>query len=718
MNIMNFLRKYLTTKSPTVTPAQITAAQSNLLDKKLLRRAGLIQNDLRDELNKQSLIQFERSSLYTTLDRSLAHPLMSAAVGLFADTATNFNRINNGTVWVETESKEYRYQIEKLLDILNVEENIYDYAWQCVVGSTKISLLNGETPTIREMLDNKGKYIGRSIYSVNPETKEIEVDEIINVLKTKSNAELVRVWLDNGEYLDCTPDHRFMLRNGVYKEAKDLVEGESLMPLYVDINKNKYTKVYNPSKDNWVNKIDLVLTKEYLTKKHIDEQKTVTDIVKESGCGMTAVRNSLKKNNIQIHDWIVEKLEKVLTEEFLLENYVRNKFTLKQVGELVGCNISTVIKYLEKYGIQVRDIREAKKTQHNSKGIFSQLLTKEFLEEFYIKQKLSRREIGGLLGCSETPIAIALKKHKIKPREKNETKKGKKQPREVCLKRSLSLKGKYLGENSPNWKGGISPLSDSIRHLPEYGKWTLEVLKKANYTCEDCSKKGYLEVHHKKEFHIILQEFLQEYNQFSPIEDKTTLIRLASNYQPFWDISNGKTVCLECHNKNHKKVLNHKVIKIEKLSYTEDVYDLTIKKNHNFPTAAGVFIHNCCAFGDLFVRVFGEPGVGIVHIDDNAHPIDVSRLDFNGRLVGFYETPQGYFTSQQSPLLSPWEFVHFKLTGSKKRRMSGSSGNEQYNEYRTVSIMTPDARRITNNYGSSILCDALPIWKRLRLSED
>jgi hypothetical protein len=256
MNILNFMKKYLTQKSPTVTPAQITAAQTNPFDQKLLRNFGFIQSDLRAELNKQSLIQFERSSLYTTLDRSLVHPLMSAAVGLFADVATNFNRINNATVWVETESKEYKYQIEKLFDVINIEENIYDWAY------------------------------------------------------------------------------------------------------------------------------------------------------------------------------------------------------------------------------------------------------------------------------------------------------------------------------------------------------------------------------------------------------------------------------------------------------------------------------STCHLGDTFIRVFGEPGVGIVHIDDGAHPIDVSRLDYNSRLCGFYNTPQGYFTSQQAPLLAPWEYVHMRLLGSKKRRMSGNAGNEQYSEYRTVSVMTPDSRRITNHYGASILADALPIWKRLRLAED
>jgi len=31
--------------------------------------------------------------------------------------------------------------------------------------------------------------------------------------------------------------------------------------------------------------------------------------------------------------------------------------------------------------------------------------------------------------------------------------------------------------------------------------------------------------------------------------DKETLVRLAITYEPFWDIDNGETLCIDCHNK-------------------------------------------------------------------------------------------------------------------------------------------------------------------------
>jgi intein/homing endonuclease len=50
------------------------------------------------------------------------------------------------------------------------------------------------------------------------------------VWKSRENAELVRVLLDDGSSFTCTPDHRIMLRNQQYIQAQHLVEGTSLMP--------------------------------------------------------------------------------------------------------------------------------------------------------------------------------------------------------------------------------------------------------------------------------------------------------------------------------------------------------------------------------------------------------------------------------------------------------------------------------------------------------
>ena len=78
-----------------------------------------------------------------------------------------------------------------------------------------------------------------------------------------------------------------------------------------------------------------------------------------------------------------------------------------------------------------------------------------------------------------------------------------------------------------------------------------------------CNNGEGLDVHHSiKPFIVILREFLNEYNQFSQLEEKDILARLASKYTPFWDLENGKTLCQDCHRgymgKTFKEVLEFK----------------------------------------------------------------------------------------------------------------------------------------------------------------
>lgn len=122
------------------------------------------------------------------------------------------------------------------------------------------------------------------------------------------------------------------------------------------------------------------------------------------------------------------------------------------------------------------------------------------------------------------------------------------------------------GEKSYVWKGGVTNLRGGIKGLEENKLWRIKVFQRDNYICQECFKKSsYFQAHHKKAFAIILQEFLQEYNQFSPIEDKETLVRLAINYKPFWDINNGVTLCKECHKIITKK--ERSIIKNRKINY-------------------------------------------------------------------------------------------------------------------------------------------------------
>jgi tRNA-splicing ligase RtcB (3'-phosphate/5'-hydroxy nucleic acid ligase) len=97
----------------------------------------------------------------------------------------------------------------------------------CFVGETKIPLINGTQKTLKE-LSKLNEYF--YVYSVNKKG-EITYGKA-NAFKTRENANLVKVTISGGSEIICTPDHRFMNRDGSYTEAKDLKHLDSLMPLY------------------------------------------------------------------------------------------------------------------------------------------------------------------------------------------------------------------------------------------------------------------------------------------------------------------------------------------------------------------------------------------------------------------------------------------------------------------------------------------------------
>ena len=100
--------------------------------------------------------------------------------------------------------------------------------FQCFTGDTMIPLLDGRTLSISDIAE---KYPDGGVWTYSYDGNKIVPGKVTKAWKT-SRKNVIRVGLDNGEVIRCTPDHRFMLRNGEYKEASLLDEGDSLMPLY------------------------------------------------------------------------------------------------------------------------------------------------------------------------------------------------------------------------------------------------------------------------------------------------------------------------------------------------------------------------------------------------------------------------------------------------------------------------------------------------------
>ena len=134
-----------------------------------------------------------------------------------------------------------------------------DSAGGCFVGTTKVALTDGRSLSFEELVVEQEQGKQNFCYTIRQDG-QIGVEKIVNARITKNSTEVIKVTLDNGEEILCTPDHRFMLRDGSYKAAVSITPNDSLMPLYrklSDMNDSGitidgYEMVWDVRSDSWL----------------------------------------------------------------------------------------------------------------------------------------------------------------------------------------------------------------------------------------------------------------------------------------------------------------------------------------------------------------------------------------------------------------------------------------------------------------------------------
>ena len=116
----------------------------------------------------------------------------------------------------------------------------------CFAGETLVPLADGKSYPIAELAITQQEFI---VYSYADTGKIVAAKATAKL--TRSNAELLKVVLDNGEEIKCTPDHQFMLRDGTYQQACDLKPNTSLMPFYSQVDQDGYTLIQQPDSGRW-----------------------------------------------------------------------------------------------------------------------------------------------------------------------------------------------------------------------------------------------------------------------------------------------------------------------------------------------------------------------------------------------------------------------------------------------------------------------------------
>jgi 5-methylcytosine-specific restriction endonuclease McrA/transposase len=326
------------------------------------------------------------------------------------------------------------------------------------------------------------------------------------------------------------------------------------------------------------------IDKEKLRTLYFDDMKSVEDIAKILNCNWQVV--SSRMNEYGFKKRFNQGKELKISKEELYDLYWNKQLTTYEIAKKFGSNHHESIRHkLNKFGITLRTKSEASMLNAGTNYKIINGLTRSKLEKLYLKEGLSPNNISKIFGCSKWLISKKLLDFKIRKKTRKEYYDIIKIPKKElvylynikkmttpklakhfnCGKTTILYKMDKYGikrrsrkevyklnikeYNYPGYVDGRTPLRSIIRGSEEYSNWRKQVFERDNYTCQECfsSGKGNLVAHHINSFSNILDAFLKEFDQFSVFEDKYTLVRLAMKYRPFFEVSNGKTLCEECH---------------------------------------------------------------------------------------------------------------------------------------------------------------------------
>jgi deoxycytidine triphosphate deaminase len=119
-----------------------------------------------------------------------------------------------------------RFNVPRWLKGVCVGKSTYA---RCFTGGTKVTLLDGTEPTFAEMAADPDTR--RWGFGVDPSNGYYEVTEL-TAPRWVGCENVVRVTLDDGSHIECTPDHEFLRHSGYYTPAEALRPGDGLVPMY------------------------------------------------------------------------------------------------------------------------------------------------------------------------------------------------------------------------------------------------------------------------------------------------------------------------------------------------------------------------------------------------------------------------------------------------------------------------------------------------------
>ncbi len=431
----------------------------------------------------------------------------------------------------------------------------------CFSGDTKIALADGRNLSFKELVKEHEQGKENFCYTIL-EDGSMGIEKIENPRITKRNVNVIKIILDNGEEIICTPDHKFMLRDGAYKEAKNLTKEISLMPLHKKVSKiggritiNGYEMVWDQHK-TWV--FTHLLADEYNLRNGVypenqGDARHHIDFNKRNNNPLNIVRIP-KEGHLLLH---TEHLSKTLHTRESKQKSIAARQTPEYRKKMSD--------WAKKPEVREMLSRKAKVQWGDEK--YKVFMTQKYLE-FYHSNDEYRRRNNKLLNQSQKAY-WSNDEHRKKAAEKVR---------------------KFFEEN-PDAREYLSHLAKEQWKDEVLLVWRREMTQK-QWTPEFRvrRKESYNQTYYEKTMKLMKKVF-DKHGDLETFDE----IRVKNRDKSILSL---KTFCSRFFDQDYQRMVeavhhyNHKIKNIEWLNEKIDVYDLEIPETHNFALASGVFVHN------------------------------------------------------------------------------------------------------------------------------
>jgi DNA gyrase subunit B len=444
-----------------------------------------------------------------------------------------------------------------------------DSAGGCFSGDTKVALVDGRNLSFEELVaeDQAGKK--NYAYTIGSDGN-VAIAPIMHPRRTKQNAEVIRVTLDNGETIVCTPDHRFMLRDGSYRAAGQLVAGDSLMPLYRQhsrlgkrITIKGYEMVFQSNRDFW--EFTHLLSDRYnveqgVYQKNDGDYRHHVDFNKLNN-NPENLRRVTREEHFEIHH---ANLDKTLHRSDVIEQ-IRQLHKTPEFRAKIRAAMTA-----PKMRAQLS--KRAKKQWSDPE--YKKYMTEKFLE-FYQNNEAYREE--NLTRLNQNQKEYWNNEENVRQQSERTHAYFAEHPEQ---KAALSIIAKEQWANT-----GLR----SWRAQETQKQWTDVFRAKRKIAYDETYRRRALAALHE----IYMQTGIVDIEAYEKLRHETndkTLLRWDTIVDRFFDGNEEKV-------KDAARHYNHAVVSIEHLTERIDVYDIEIAETHNFALASGVFVHNSAKQG-------------------------------------------------------------------------------------------------------------------------